>query len=129
MKKEQAKKVVLIVDDDADLRRQMSAALEKRYGVVQAASGAECLSALAGLTPDCIVMDVMMDDVADGLETAKTVRDTPATSRIPIILLTSVNKSYDYRTQVPIDYYPHDKWLDKPVKGEQLLAEVDALIG
>ena len=128
MKKKAARKTVLVVDDDADLRQQMAGALEAKYRVLTAASGAGCLEVLAAEKPDCIVMDVMMDDVADGLETARTVRGTPATAGIPIILLTSVNKSYDYRAQAPMDYYPHDKWLDKPVKGADLLAEVSALV-
>lgn len=122
-------KMVLVVDDDADLRQQMATALKGRYEVVTAASGKECLQAVARRRPDCIVMDVMMDDLTDGLETAKKLKGDKNTAAIPVILLTSVNKSYDYRSQADANLFPHDKWLDKPVKAEQLLREVAALAG
>jgi CheY-like chemotaxis protein len=124
-----AMKTVLVVDDDADLRQQMAAALGGRYEVVTAASGKECLQTVARKRPDCVVMDVMMDDLTDGLETAKKLKEDKATAAIPVILLTSVNKSYDYRSQADAGLFPHDKWLDKPVKAEKLLKEVAALIG
>ena len=122
-------KTVLVVDDDADLRQQMAAALNGRYEVVTAASGKECLQTVARRRPDCIVMDVMMDDLTDGLETARKLKEGRDTAAIPVLLLTGVNKSYDYRSQADASIFPHDKWLDKPVKAEQLLKEVAALIG
>jgi putative two-component system response regulator len=129
MKESKQKKSVLVVDDDADIRTQINSILQARYTVSTAASGKECLQFLAAQRPDCIVMDVMMDDVADGLETAKQIKEAPATRDIPIILLTSVNQSYDYRSQADAGYYPHNTWIDKPVKAERLLQEVAALIG
>jgi CheY-like chemotaxis protein len=123
------KKTVLIVDDDADLRLQTSAALQDRYNVLTAASGRECLERLATTRPDCIVMDVMMDDLSDGLTTARQIRTAPDTRAIPILMLTSANESYDYRSQVEADYFPHECWLDKPVSPERLRQEIAALLG
>jgi CheY-like chemotaxis protein len=123
------KKQVLVVDDDADIRGQLKGMLDARYIVLQAASGKECLKCVDKFRPDCIVMDVMMDDVCDGLETAKKLKETKETSGIPVILLTSVNKSFDYRSQTDAAYFPHDVWIDKPVKAEKLLSEVARLVG
>lgn len=122
------KKTVLVVDDDADLRKQMEIVLQAHYRVVTAASGAECLRSVEQELPACIVMDVMMDNLCDGLETAKKLKEGPKTSHIPIIMVTSVNESYDYRAQTDANYFPHDTWLDKPVKAEKLLQEVAARI-
>jgi len=44
-------------------------------------------------------------------------------------MLTSVNEYYDYRTQVDASYFPHNTWLDKPVKPDLVLKEVAALLG
>ncbi len=122
-------KTVLLVDDDVDFLKANEMALGKTYRCQTARSGKECLAALLKTKPDLIVMDVMMEDLCDGLETAKKVKSGKETAGIPIIMLTSVNNSFDYRTQVGDDYFPRDKWLDKPVKPEVLLREVKALIG
>ena len=123
------KKKVLVVDDDADIRKQMATILQSRYQVETASSGKECLKSVAKEKPACIVMDVMMDDLCDGLETAKSLKEGEQTKGIPIILLTSVNESYDYRSQVDASFFPHDVWVDKPVKADRLLKEVAACIG
>ena len=123
------KKMVLVVDDDADMRKLMEATLQATYRVVSASSGKECILAVAKEKPACIVMDVMMDGITDGLETAKLLKEEKMTKDIPIIMLTSVNESYDYRSQVDANYFPHDTWLDKPVKPARLLMEVAARIG
>ena len=123
------KKMVLVVDDDADMRKLMEVALQGTYRVVSATSGKECLLAVAKERPACIVMDVMMDDLTDGLETAKKLKEEKNTKDIPIIMLTGVNESYDYRSQIDANFFPHDTWLDKPVKADKLLKEVKARIG
>lgn len=123
------KKMVLVVDDDADMRKLMEVALQGTYRVVSATSGKECLQAVVKERPACIVMDVMMDDLTDGLETAKLLKEEKKTRDIPIIMLTGVNESYDYRSQIDANFFPHDTWLDKPVKADKLLKEVTARIG
>lgn len=123
------RKKVLVVDDDADIRQQMAAILQPHYLVETASSGKECLLSVAKEQPACIVMDVMMDDLCDGLETAKLLKEGEKTKGIPIIMLTSVNQSYDYRSQVDASFFPHDTWMDKPVKADKLLKEVAARVG
>ena len=124
-----SKKLVLAVDDDADILKQLETALSGTYKVVTASSGKECLERVKAARPDCIVMDVMMGELCEGLETAKTLKEAKDTAKIPILMLTSVNESYDYRSQVDASYFPHDTWLDKPIKAQKLLEEVGRLIG
>ncbi len=123
------KKTVLLVDDDQDVLNSMKVALEKDYAVKTAMSGGECLETLSAEKPDLVVLDVMMETLSDGLDTAKKMKEQDTTKEIPIIMLTSVNEHYDYRTQVGEEYFPKDKWLDKPVKPEKLLEEVKSFIG
>lgn len=122
------KKTVLLVDDDADLLEQIRMVIEKDYAVDCAYNGEEALKKVAAKKYDCIVMDVMMESLSDGLDTAKKIKENEATRAIPVIMLTSVNKYYDYRTQVDADYFPNDKWLDKPVEPKTLLAEIGKLV-
>jgi CheY-like chemotaxis protein len=123
-----ARKKVLVVDDDPDFIAIASSALKKEYDIVTATSGEECRAAALKEKPDAIVLDVVMADLTDGLETAKALKEDPATKAIPIVMLTSVNQSYDYRSQVDDSYFPRDRWLDKPVKPEVLLKTVGEVL-
>jgi CheY-like chemotaxis protein len=122
------RKTVLLVDDDEDLLQQVGAFVSKEYDVDQAYSGEEAMAKLARNQYDCIVMDVMMQTLGDGLDTAKKIKENPATKTVPIIMLTSVNKHYDYRTQIDDNFFPNDKWLDKPVDPHVLMQEIRKLV-
>ncbi len=122
-------KTVLLVDDDQDLLEQSRLVVEKEFAVDVAYSGEEALKKVAEKQFDCIVMDVMMESLSDGLDTAKKIKANEATKTIPVIMLTSVNEHYDYSSQVDSDYFPNDKWLNKPVKPDVLVAEIKKLIG
>ncbi len=120
---------ILLVDDDQDIIEQNKMALEAEYTLEVAYSGAEAKEKVAANKPTLIVMDVMMNGLSDGLDTAKELKESEATKDIPIIMCTSVNEVYNYRDQVEEGYFPKDQWLDKPVKADVLLAEVKKLIG
>jgi CheY-like chemotaxis protein len=122
------KKTVLLVDDDVDMIEQVRMVVSKEFAVEVAYSGSGALDKIAAGTFDCIVMDVMMESLSDGLDTAKKLKEDPKTASIPIIMLTSVNEHYDYRSQTDSDYFPNDKWLDKPFEPEVLMAEIKKLI-
>jgi two-component system, cell cycle response regulator len=122
------RKTVLLVDDDEDLLQQVGAVVSKEYDVDQAYSGEEAMVKLAQNPYDCIVMDVMMQTLGEGLETAKKIKENPATKTVPIIMLTSVNKHYDYRTQIDESFFPNDTWLDKPVDQNVLMQEIRKLV-
>lgn len=122
------KKTVLLVDDDVELLEQIRMVVGKEYAVDCAYNGGEALKKVAAKKYDCIVMDVMMETLSDGLDTAKKIKENEATRGIPVIMLTSVNETYDYRTQIDANYFPNDKWLDKPVDPKMLLAEIGKLV-
>jgi CheY-like chemotaxis protein len=83
-------KLVLIVDDDDDIREVAAAALELVDGfrVETAASGLDAIRQAEDLRPDVILLDVMMPGM-DGLETAVRLKAVDRTSNIPVILLTA----------------------------------------
>ncbi len=122
------KKTVLLVDDDEDLLEQVRIVVGKEFDVELAHSGEEALAKLGKRRYDCIVMDVMMQSLSDGLDTAKRIKESPATKTIPVIMVTSVHEHYDYRTQIDESFFPNDKWLDKPVNPKVLLQEIKKLV-
>jgi two-component system, OmpR family, alkaline phosphatase synthesis response regulator PhoP len=122
------KKTVLLVDDDEDMLAQLRIAIEREYIVEVAYSGEEALNKLTENHFSCIVMDVMMKTLSDGLDTAKIIKENPATKTIPIIMVTGVNQHFDYRSQIDGDFFPKDKWFSKPVDPNRLLEEINKLV-
>jgi CheY-like chemotaxis protein len=103
-------------------------AAAREYEVDLANSGEEALNKLKINHYDCIVMDVMMKTLSDGLDTAKMIKEDPATNTIPIIMLTGVNQCFDYRSQIDANFFPKDRWFSKPVDLERLLQEIKKLV-
>ncbi len=81
---------VLIVDDEADIRRIAKLGLSRVGGmeVVEAANGAEALVRAKEDKPDAVLLDVMMPGL-DGPSTLARLREDPATSGIPVVFLTA----------------------------------------
>lgn len=122
-------KVVLLVDDDAVFLDAISAVLETRYEVVAASSGTEALSRVDEARPDVIVLDVMMEHLSAGFDAARELRRRESTRHIPIIMLTGVDEVYNVRMEMGEAWFPHDRYLVKPVPPEILLATIDELTG
>ncbi|WP_341906232.1 response regulator [Polaromonas sp. YR568] len=81
---------ILIVDDDQQNRKLIEALLRPEgYRTVSAASGEEAMIMTAQHMPDLVLLDVMMPDM-DGYEVARALKAHPATSNIPIIMLTAL---------------------------------------
>ncbi len=57
------------------------------------------------------------------------IKQNPATQGIPVVMMTSVNDVYDYRSQIEESFFPHDRWLNKPVKAEVLLKTLREVLG
>jgi two-component system OmpR family response regulator len=83
---------ILVVDDDADIRRIAALSLERIGGfrVVLASSGEEALTIAAADPPDAVLLDVSMPG-ADGPETLGALRALPATSAVPVVFFTATS--------------------------------------
>lgn len=81
---------VLIIDDEADIRRVARLSLARIGGmdVLDAASGAEGTQKAAAEAPDAILLDVMMPGL-DGPATLHALRADPRTAGIPVVFLTA----------------------------------------
>lgn len=80
--------VILIVDDNEDIRFYLKDNLRRNYTVYEAVNGAEGWERTKQLQPDLIVSDVMMP-VMDGMELCRNIKNDKHTSHIPVILLTA----------------------------------------
>lgn len=118
------KPTVLVVEDNTEMRRFISAILAGKYNVVDAADGSQGMEKALEVQPDVVITDLMMP-VMDGVEMARRLRADVNTSHIPIIILSartdeeSIIKGYD--TGV-------DSYLEKPFSADVLRARVANLI-
>jgi len=124
-------KTVLLIDDDVDLVTAATAALELAgYAVLAAHTGAEGLAKAKAESPDAIVLDVTMETVGAGFKVARALREDETTRRIPLLMLTSINRTdAGLRYGADEDWNPVDVFLDKPVSAEQLVQQVGGLLG
>lgn len=87
-KREKNKHLVLVIDDNPDIRSYIKVVLQNQYTVVEANDGEEGLAKAVKLVPDMIISDVMMPKM-DGIELCRMLKETLSTSHIPVILLTA----------------------------------------
>lgn len=84
-----AKKTILIVHPDADLRARLRAGLESFYEVVEAKDGMEAVEMTSRIsTPSMIVSDTVMPRV-DGFTLAKILRNNAAMKKVPIMFVSA----------------------------------------
>ncbi|MCP4158002.1 MAG: response regulator [bacterium] len=83
-----AKNIILVIEDNADLRYYIRTSLEPDYTVEVAKDGKEGLEKAQGIVPDLIVSDIMMPEM-DGYELCETLKKDIITSHIPVVLLTA----------------------------------------
>lgn len=82
------KDIILVVEDNADMRSYIRGALEPHFNVKEAANGKEAVRKTRELIPDLVISDILMPEV-DGYQLCATLRKNIKTSHIPIILLTA----------------------------------------
>jgi two-component system alkaline phosphatase synthesis response regulator PhoP len=86
---------ILVVDDDAFIRRPLEFILHQEgFEPITAANGDECLERIATETPDLIILDVMMPG-RDGFELCRTIKREARYAAIPVILLSARGQGHD----------------------------------
>ena len=82
---------ILVVDDDASLRRTMHQILvSDGYGVIDAADGVEAAALCEAAVPSLIVVDAQMPRM-DGFALCRSLRRRPASAHVPILMMTGLN--------------------------------------
>jgi DNA-binding response OmpR family regulator len=113
---------ILVVDDEADLRRFVKLRLSRAgYKVFEASNGVEGLEQLYKVKPHLVVLDIMMPRM-DGWETCRRIREV---SDVPILILSAKG---DRGSRVKgLDLGAND-YLAKPFAGFELLKKIQSLL-
>ena len=118
------KEVMLLVEDNQELRAFLRTIFSSTYRVVEAADGMEGWSKALKFVPDIIISDVMMPE-KDGIEMTKELRADMTTSHIPIVLLTAKTS---IESKLEGLEYGADDYITKPFSATYLKARVENLL-
>jgi len=118
--------VILVIEDDPDQRKLMERTLTTSgYRILTASDGQTGFETALAVQPSLIILDVMMPRM-NGYQTARALKQNPATAAIPILMVTTKQEPADefWSSQVGADAF-----LTKPVDITELIKEVRRLAG
>jgi DNA-binding response OmpR family regulator len=117
--------VVLVVEDEPDIRDLLVLHLEHAgYRCHIAASGPQAIESVRRLTPDLVVLDVMLPGM-DGLEVCRRLRADPHSAAIPVVMLTARTDEVDRVVGLEMGA---DDYVTKPFSPRELVARVRAVL-
>lgn len=116
--------LLLIVEDNPDVRYYIAECVKNEYRVIVAANGAEGIQNAKAQIPDIIISDVMMPE-KDGFELCETLKNDEHTSHIPIVLLTA---RADFDSRIAGLRRGADDYLAKPFEPAELQIRLENLV-
>jgi DNA-binding response OmpR family regulator len=112
---------ILVADDEQDIRELVAYRLSRSgYTIIEARDGEEAFQLAADQSPDMAVLDVMMPRL-NGFDLTERLRLTPATQRLPILLMSASVQEADISRGFAAGA---DGYLTKPFTPDQLLTRV-----
>ncbi len=118
-------KKILVVEDNADMMELLTFNLKKAgFAIGTAANGIEALKKARSVSPDLILLDLMLPEL-DGLAVCEILRRDPATSTIPIIIVTAL--SSQLARLVGLAGGSND-YITKPFNFKHLLSRVEEIL-
>ena len=125
---EQKGKKILVIDDDDDFRLSTRKILESDgYDVVEAKSGKEGFDMAESISPDLVLIDIIMESYTEGFNLVQRLNENEKTKDIPRIVLTTLGIQQDLDAISPKEL--DTKFiLQKPIKKEELLKMVGSLL-
>lgn len=120
-----AEVTILAVDDNMQNLELLEGLLSsKGYSVVKAYNGKEALEKAAEVSPDIILLDVLMPQM-DGIECCKRLKEGSETRLVPVIMLTALDSTEDKVRGIEAGA---DDFITKPFQKPELLARVKSLV-
>ncbi len=114
---------ILVIEDDEDMSRYMTYLLSSAgHSVLQASDGKKALRLIHEHQPDCITLDIYMDEM-DGLETLRNLRRSSKT--IPVVIVSGSAEQYLLGI---CRHLGVSAFLTKPFENQRLFSSVEAAL-
>ena len=120
-----SRKNLLLVDENADMRRYLRMELRKYFNVETCSDADEAWAKVVSTLPDAVVTDIITGGSMDGTDLCEKIRRNPTTSLIPVLILTS---QWDDDTIRRCTESGADRYLVKPVPVDLLRSTVQQVI-
>jgi CheY-like chemotaxis protein len=123
----EGQRTILVVDDEADIRKLLRRVFEDRgYWVAEADRGLVALGLVKEHPPDCIVLDAMLPEV-HGFDIAKRLKGTERYGHIPIVMVSAVYKGWRFAEDLKTSYGV-DAYIEKPFRVGDVVRAVENAI-
>lgn len=116
---------ILLVDDDAALRRLIKLTLGPEYEIFEATNGVEAVTIAERETPDLVFMDIRMP-LLSGYEACHKIKERPGAERTKVVMLSAFSGEDD---QAKGRAAGADDYMTKPYSPLTLLTKVESLLG
>ncbi len=113
------KPIVLIVDDQANLRKLLRLSLCQEYDVIEAEDGVGALKLVREHRPQVVILDVMMPGEFDGIEVCRQIKKDPALANTGVVMVTARGQASDIESGMAV---VADAYFPKPFSPLKLLA-------
>ena len=121
------RKLVLVVDDEPEIRQLVQRTLEsKGYAVATAADGADALAQAEALVPDLVLLDAMLPKL-HGFEACRRLKSSPRTRHVPVVMMTAIYRGWRF-AQDAREAYGAEDYVEKPFRLDDLLRRVEAAL-
>ena len=125
-KKVDAKKI-LVVDDEAEIRKMLRLVLEEQgYQVIEADRGKLALQLVKLESPDLIILDAMLPEI-HGFDIARRIRGSSRYGHMPIVMISAVYRGWRIAEDVKTSYGV-DSYIEKPFRVADVVAAVQAAL-
>lgn len=120
-------KTILVVDDEAEIRRLLDRLLSgKGFRVLQADAGHMALKMVKEHTPDLIVLDAMLPEV-HGFDIARRIKGSKRYGHIPIVMVSAVYRGWHYAEDLK-QSCGVEAFIEKPFKIQEVVGAVEAAL-
>ena len=116
---------ILIIDDDIDTLKLVGIMLERKgFRILASTTGNKGLQLAKEENPDLILLDIMIPDI-NGYEISRSIRSSPETEAIPIIMFTARSQVDDKVEGLEAGA---DAYITKPARPRELFAQVNSIL-
>jgi DNA-binding response OmpR family regulator len=125
---DEAKKTILIVDDEADVSTYLRAFFEDNgFNAAVAENGKVGFEKAKEIQPALITLDITMPEES-GVRMFRDLQAEPATAAIPVIMITGVSHEFKRFIETRRQVHPPAAYFEKPIDRDALLAKVTELL-